>query len=88
MVGAALAGAALITALHCKKPIRDAMKLLTPDTLRAWRIKREWTIPYAAGYFGVGERTWWRMENVKISHPRLVTMAVNLVDVLTKKKEG
>lgn len=64
------------------------MKIHTPESLKAWRSKRRWTIPYTAGYFGVGERTWWRWENEYIAYPRLVSMAVNLVDVLTKKSAG
>lgn len=61
------------------------MKMLVPEALKAWRIKRGWTIPYAANYFGVGERTWWRWENEHIAYPKLVTMAVSLIDALSKK---
>lgn len=64
------------------------MKIHTPETLRAWRLKKGWTIPYTAEYFGVGERTWWRWENEKIAYPRLVSMSVNLVDQLSKKNAG
>lgn len=64
------------------------MKIHTPETLRAWRLKKGWTIPYTATYFGVGDRTWWRWENEKIPYPRLVSMAVSLVDTLLKKSGG
>lgn len=61
------------------------MKIHTPETLKAWRIKRGWTIPYAANYFRVGDRTWWRWENEKIPFPFLVSLAIHALDAITKK---
>lgn len=56
------------------------MRTLTPATLRAWRTGKSWTIPYTAKYFGVGARTWSRWEAERIPFPKILTLAVALVE--------
>lgn len=64
------------------------LKPITPARLKTWRITRGLQPHQAAKLFHVSRKTWYLMENRRITNPYIMALAVYALDLIGRLREA